>query len=407
MSTKHNESPHSAPPPHPEDNRVAFHWHNFINRLHTDRNTQILVVMIGALSIVVIATISVLFMFQPNAQAEGKVIVPKIDVETDVEENSNEIVEEPRVEPIVENEPLVIPRHIDGLVVARDDANKVPACIMIENAAFDGVRPQSGLSAASVVYEVIVEGGITRWMAVFAGEHANIVGPVRSARDTYLEFASEYNCAYLHAGGSFTALQALQNFGMRDIDGLRESKWFWRDPNKYAPHNFFTNTDNAYEAISSGHSWTDTPTYDSWKFADETDLAELDEATATEINIYLGGAYDVRYVYNTEGKYYERWNGGVLSIDANNGDTIKTRNIIIQKVPPGVEIEGKSRINFSVTGEGEVYIFRNGQFVQGTWKKADRLGRTKFYDANGNEIPLARGTTWVEIVPETHTFDWK
>lgn len=398
---------HSAPPPHPDDNRVAFHWRNFVSRLHKDRNLQILVIMIGALSLVVIATISILFVFPPKApDASDKIVIPDIDIETDDVVIDTESQAGPD-ESNAEDTAVVLPRRLDGLVVARDDANKVPACIMIENAAFSGVRPQSGLSAASVVYEVIVEGGITRWMAVYAGEHANIVGPVRSARDTYLEFASEYNCAYLHAGGSFTALQALQNFGMRDIDGLREGKWFWRDPNKYAPHNFFTNTANAYDAITTGHSWTEPPTYDSWTFADETELSALGEATASEVNIYFGGAYDVKYVYNAEGKYYERWNGGVLSVDANNGDSIKTRNIIIQKVPPGEEIEGKSRINFSVTGEGEVYIFRNGQFVQGTWKKPDRLSRTKYYDADGNEIPLARGTTWVEIVPETHSFDWK
>lgn len=402
-----SNSSHSAPPPHPDDNRIAFHWRSFVNRLHTDRNTQILVVMIGALSVVVIATICVLFVFTPEEPAVAKIKVPAIDVNENAIRNTNVADAEETEEPIVEENPLVIPRQSDGLIVARDDANKVPACIMIENAAFDGVRPQSGLSAASVVYEIIVEGGITRWMAVFTGEHANIVGPVRSARDTYLEFASEYNCAYLHAGGSYTALQALQNFGLRDIDGLREGQWFWRDPNKYAPHNFFTNTDKAYEAISTGHSWTETPTYDSWKFVDDSELEKLDETTASEINIHFGGAYEVGYIYNTEGKYYERWNGGVLSVDANTGDSIKTRNIVIEKVPPGVEIEGKSRINFSVTGEGEVTIFRDGHFIQGTWKKPDRLSRTKFYDADGNEIPLARGTTWVEIVPETHSFDWK
>ncbi len=303
------------------------------------------------------------------------------------------------------DEPTVLARRLDGMMVAAADANIVPGCVMIENAAFDGVRPQSGLSAASVVYEVIVEGGITRLMAVYGGESADAIGPVRSARDTYLEFASEYNCGYAHAGGSYTAMLAIPRFDMRNIDALLESKYFWRDNNKYSPHNLFTNSENLYAAISDGHSWTDAPTYATWNFVNDEELPAGD--TATEVNIAFGGSYDVQYRYNTEGKYYERANGGVLQTDANTGNTLTTRNIIIETVPEGIYIEGKGRVNFAVTGEGDVYIFRNGVMTKGTWKKADRLDRTRYYDADGNEIALARGNTWVEVVPEGYSYDWK
>lgn len=301
--------------------------------------------------------------------------------------------------------PETMPRQIDGIVVTTADANLVPACVMIENAAFSGVRPQSGLAAASVVYEIVVEGGITRLMAVYAGEQADPVGPVRSARDTYLEFASEYNCAYVHAGGSYTAQQAIYNFELRDIDALREYQWFWRDSSKYSPHNLFTNTENLYKAIKEGHSWTEAPVYASWKFVDDKDLPAGE--AAQEVNIAFGGSYDVTYNYNTEGKYYERTNGGVLQTDANTDATLTTRNIIVQHVPPGIYIEGKGRVNFSVTGEGVVEIFRNGVLTKGTWKKSDRVSRTQFFDDTGTEIPLVRGNSWVEIVPEGYSVTWK
>lgn len=296
-------------------------------------------------------------------------------------------------------------RQIDGILVATAESNRVPACVMIENAAFSGVRPQSGLSAASVVYEVIVEGGITRLMAVFAGEQTDPVGPVRSARDTYLEFASEYNCGYVHAGGSYTAINAIPRFGLRDLDALRESRWFWRDAHKYSPHDLFTNTSNLYEAITTGHSWTDSPTYESWKFVDDVDLPNDD--SATEINLGFGGSYDVTYTFNSEDGYYERINGGQNHTDSNTGKILTARNIIVQHVPEGDFIEGKGRVNFSVTGEGEVNIFRNGMLTTGIWKKADRLARTKFYTSDGQEIPLVRGNTWVEIVPDGYSVDWK
>lgn len=304
-----------------------------------------------------------------------------------------------------EEPPLTQPRRIDGIVVATSDANKVPACVMIENAAFSGVRPQSGLSSASVVYEVIVEGGITRLMAVFAGEQADPVGPVRSARDTYLEFASEYNCAYVHAGGSYTAVTALPRLGMRYIDALREAKWFWRDSTKYSPHNLFTNTNNLYEAITQGHSWTQEPTYESWKFV--TDEKIPFGETVKEVNVRFGGSYDVTYTYNSDGKHYDRLNGGQAHADANTGKQLTVRNIIVQHVPVGDFIEGKGRVNFGVTGEGVVEIFRNGVVTKGTWKKTDRLDRTRFYDESGEQIALVRGNSWVEIVPEGYSVDWK
>lgn len=385
-----------------DQNPVAKRWHHFVEQLHEDRSLKIMVILLGVLSIVVIATIVIISILKPTIPEYGDRPIPNINIEdtTDVIDDVSNIEKE-------EETPLVRPRHSDGVVVATEHANKVPACVMIENAAFSGVRPQSGLSAASVVYEVIVEGGITRWMAVFAGETANTVGPVRSARDTYLEFASEYNCAYAHAGGSYTALLALQEKEMRDLDGLRESKWFWRDPGKVSPHNFFTNTPKLEEAITFGHNWTDEPTYDVWNFVDDEALDKLEEESVNEVNIYFGGSYDVKYVYNKEENFYERWNGGALSTDANTGNALTTRNIIIQQVPEGIPVEGKGRINFSVTGEGVVHIFRNGQHVEGTWKKEQRLWRTKYYDENDAEIPLARGTSWIEIVPVTHTFDWK
>lgn len=305
--------------------------------------------------------------------------------------------------------PTVLPRHADGIMVATADANAVPACVMIENAAFDGVRPQSGLSAASVVYEVVVEGGITRLMAIFAGEAADEVGPVRSARDTYIEFVSEYNCGYVHAGGSYTAMQAIPRFELRDIDALYEGKWFWRDSSKYSPHNLFTNTENLYKAMAEGHSWTEAPVYATWNFVDDADLPDgiTSGDPAVEVNIEFGGSYDVTYTYNADAKYYERANAGITQVDANNDRTLSVRNIILQHVPAGDYIEGKGRVNFSVTGEGAVEVVRNGVVTKGTWKKANRLDRTRFYDEAGVEIPLARGNTWVEVVPEGYTFNWK
>lgn len=303
-----------------------------------------------------------------------------------------------------EEMPLEMPRRLDGVVVPTEQANEVPICVMIENAAFGGVRPQSGLAAASVVYEVVVEGGITRFMAVFAGGESETVGPVRSARDTYLEFVSELNGAYVHAGGSYTAMLALQEFGLRDIDALREYSYFWRDPAKVAPHNLFTSTESLKQAVGD-HHWEDepAPSYDAWTFetldAGEPGPEAAGE-TATSVQVLFGGAYTAEFRYDEEDNSYPRMNGGVAHTDAVTGEQLAPRTIIIQHVGEGIPIEGKGRVNWPVTGSGDVEIFHSGKRYAGTWEKQNRLSRTRFFDEQGSPIPLSPGQLWVVIVPE-------
>ena len=301
--------------------------------------------------------------------------------------------------------PKTTPRRIDGVIVATEDANRVPACVMIENAAFGGVRPQSGLSKANVVYELIVEGGITRFMAIYAGETSNEVGPVRSARDTYLEYVSEYNCAYNHAGGSYTAMLAIQTFKLRNIDALQQGQYFWRASNKISPHNLFTSTENLYTAIDD-HNWNneEKPNYDSWSFVDDEKIEKTEENN--RVAVFFGGAYDTEFIYNTEKKSYERKNGGINHIDATTGEVLTARNVILQHVGEGIPIEGKGRINWPVTGEGNLDIFRLGQHIQGTWKKENRQSRTQYFDQNGKEIDLIRGNSWVQIIPPNISFEY-
>ncbi|MEK7539914.1 MAG: DUF3048 domain-containing protein [Patescibacteria group bacterium] len=298
-------------------------------------------------------------------------------------------------------ESSVAARHLDGMLVSTDEANTWPVCLMVENAAFDGVRPQSGLSQASVVYEVIVEGGITRLLAVYGGEAVTKIGPVRSARDTYIEFVSEMDCLYGYAGGSFTAAQATQSLALKTLNALSsDGRFFWRDKNIFAPHNLFTSSDLITLALRDKQLDTREPSYETWTFRDQPEEGSPEARQATLITLdFSTPAYQVRWEYKEEAGYYERYNGGVLHTDKENGQALTTRNIIVQMVPPGEYIEGKGRINFSVTGEGKVLVFRSGEVVEGTWKKADRVSRTQFFDAAGQPIELNRGNTWVEILP--------
>lgn len=309
--------------------------------------------------------------------------------------------------PKKEQKSSVLPRRLDGMLVSAKVSNILPACVIIENATFGGVRPQSGLSRALVVYEVIVEGGITRLMAVFGGESSDRIGPVRSGRDTYLEFVSEYNCMFSHAGGSFTAALAIPRFGIRNNDALWEPGFFWRDPHAAAPHNLFTSSELLDKALFHWRA-EPAPSFTPWYFVDALPPQGEQDTTGEHVTIRFGGAsaYDVEYRYVPAKKYYERWNGGTLQTDAVNGEIISARNVVIQKVGVGDYIEGKGRVNWPVTGEGEVIVYREGRKTVGRWKKMDRQARTEFLDDHGNPLPLVRGNTWVEIVPPHIVIDF-
>lgn len=306
--------------------------------------------------------------------------------------------------------PAELPRALDGVLVPAAESNLTPLCVMIENLAYEGVRPQYGLSEASVIYEVIVEGGITRFMAVFAGPgRIDMIGPVRSARDTYLEFASEYNCSYFHAGGSFTAIQALRRLKMRDVDGLIEYKYFWRERSRYAPHNFFTSLDNLRTATKN-HHWYDegAPTFASWLFQHADDLMDESALTnATDIQINFGTGYDVSFAYDATSNTYLRKNAGVAHMDAGTKTQLAPHTVIIQHVGAGIPIEGKGRVNWPVTGEGVVEIFHDGHVYAGRWTKPSRVERTQFVDEDGKSIPLGVGQVWIAIVPEHITSSYQ
>lgn len=381
------------------ENKIKKKFKEIIEKIKSNPKWQMGLLAI-AIALIFLAAVIVIFVV-PGDYRSAFSNFPKRNFSIDVNEFKNVNVDIPQ--------PKISARRLDGLMVATADANNLPICVMIENAAFSGVRPQSGLAAASIVYEVIVEGGITRLMAVYAGEQTDPVGPVRSARDTYIEFASEIDCMYTHAGGSETAMAALDGLKLKNLDALREGKYFWRDDSKSSPHNLFTKTSNLEDAALNGHSWKNEPTYDTWLFRDDNKARKTpgQEGYISNINIEYGGAYNVEYKFNFENNNYERYNGDDAHIDNNTGKILTTRKVIIQKVPPGWFLEGKGRINFAVTGEGEAVIFQEGEVIVGKWKKPNRLSRTLFFDGNGNEIEFIRGNTWLDIVPDGINNFWQ
>ncbi|MFA6098280.1 MAG: DUF3048 domain-containing protein [Patescibacteria group bacterium] len=294
-------------------------------------------------------------------------------------------------------------RLLDGLNVGADKAHFWPYAVMIENLLT--VRPQSGLSQASVVYEALAEGGSTRFMAVFdPSEKIPELMPVRSARPYYLEWASEYGVLYAHAGGSPKALTVIREIpDFHDLDALSSnSKYFWRDTSKAAPHNLVTSSDKMNFALRDKGLLDKLADFSTWIFKDEAALADRgDDGKKVTFNFSSGLTYKVEFVYNQAENVYLRFNAGQPHLDKNTNQQIKVKNVIVQLTPEPELDGGKGRLDIYVGGEGKAWVFRDGQAIEAVWKKATRTDRTRFYDLNGQEIQLDRGNTWIHVISKT------
>lgn len=303
--------------------------------------------------------------------------------------------------------PTVFARTLDGVLVGKQgEAAPFPLGIIIEN--LPETRPQYGLSLVSVVYETLVEGGATRFLAVFPGapEGATKIGPVRSLRSYYAEWVSEYHAAIAHAGGSPDALRMVIAFTMKDVNAIgHEAMYFVRDHAFAAPHNLFS-SGALLSALLRDKGWTKATAFTPWTFKDDMPL-EARPADDQYVRVKFSGvAFETEFRYRRATNTYARFNAGKPHTDALTGEQLQVKNVVVQIVPKVLAIGEKGRLTLDVHGTGKALIFVDGGMNVGTWRKADRTGRTEFFFEDGSPAQLNRGQTWVEVVPEDKTVEY-
>ncbi|EKE06746.1 MAG: hypothetical protein ACD_18C00289G0001, partial [uncultured bacterium] len=240
-------------------------------------------------------------------------------------------------EEVVENseeENCQFSRLLDGVCVETlEETNPELVAVMIEN--HTEARPQSGLAKASIVYEAPVESNYSRFMAIFPKEtEVNKVGPVRSARQYYLDWLREYgeDIMYMHVGGSPEALATIvSDKRIFDFNEFSKGPYFWRSTDRYAPHNVYTNSENwqiGWEKLGIKEN-TD---FKSWKFRDIGNCEGIGETCVDEITIdFLPPYYSATWKYNSSTRKYARYQIEGRHLDQ-DGTAIEADTIIVQKV---------------------------------------------------------------------------
>jgi hypothetical protein len=294
--------------------------------------------------------------------------------------------------------PPVYTCPIDGLRTSVEASKRRPLAIMVENHV--KARPQSGLSQACLVYETVAEGGITRFMAIYVHEDAEIVGPVRSARDYFVSLARQYDALYAHAGGSPGGYKAIKMLGLADLDQFSNTAAYWRTKRRRAPHNLYTSTARLRRQAALRNYALET-VYEAIGHKKEAPAGERPAKFSLEIN-FSRFSYRVKWVYDPNSNSYTRYIAGKPDIDAATKQLIKAKNIVVQYTSINV-IDRAGRVHLDLLGEGKAIIFQDGRVIPARWQRLTFSELTRFYNTEGQEIKFNPGQTWIEIVDPRRT----
>lgn len=306
-------------------------------------------------------------------------------------------------EPRTEESPL------NGLLFTKTEMDimktRRPVVVMTDNQA--DARPQSGIGSADVVIEANAEGGITRLMAIYWSVAPEKVGPIRSMRQYFLEWASEYDPLVIHDGCAsstdirINACGNLYSYSMKDL----ATTGAWRSSEngtKVAPHNEFSSITYAWD-YAKKYNWDSFPTaFESWKFKPDATVSQRGDKTTVKIAFHTrlsnNGLYDVQWTYDKSTNSYYRQVGGQASVDAETNSQVYSKDVIVQAVSMVQSGDEKGHLIITTIGQGTATFLMDGKITTGTWKKTSRTDRTTYYDNNGKEIEFNRGKIWVEMV---------
>lgn len=289
---------------------------------------------------------------------------------------------------------------LTGLEVSKEQSERPVTAIMIENSP--DARPQSGVINAGVVFEAIAEGGITRYLCLYQEMMPGLIGPVRSLRPYYLDWAAAFDPSIVHVGGSANALTEVRSGKYKDADQFFNGGYFWRATDRYAPHNVYTSGEKMDQLNQAKGYAASTFTAFRRKAA-----APSPTPNATKINVDVSGPlYNSAYNYDTATNTYYRFLNGKPDNNREGGQ-IHPNVVIVLKIPHTLVYEDGYRESLTTIGSGEAVIFQDGAFAPVTWNKADKKSQITFTDVSGAPVKLNPGITWITAIPTNKSVTWQ
>lgn len=291
-----------------------------------------------------------------------------------------------------QNSSNLVQAPLSGLDVEASLAARPVTGIMIENS--EEARPQSGLIDADVVFEAIAEGGITRFLALFQSRKPEYIGPVRSARPYYVEWAKTFDASYVHAGGSPDGLQTISNLGVKDVNAFAYGDdVFYRTTDRSSPHNLYSSF-KGLDKVNQDEGFTSSK-FTGW--IRKKDVPQTPTAKTIDITI-SSPYYNPSYVYDATTNSYLRSEGGELHKDEKSSKQLSPKTVLVM-----VMNRSQNGIYsvYKTNGSGKFLSFQDGIVTEGTWSRTNTTDQYTFKDANGFDYLFNKGQTWVSIVTDT------
>jgi len=285
------------------------------------------------------------------------------------------------------------------LVSSASLASRPVTGLMIENSL--AARPQSGLVDAGVVFEAVAEGGITRFLALYQEAQPQYIGPIRSTRPYFIDFALGFDASLGHVGGSPDALSDIKTLNVKDLDEFYNGSSYWRITSRAAPHNVYTSFAKL-DALNQAKGYTSstfTP------FVRKNDVPQTPTASSIDFEI-SGSDYNPHYQYDPSTNSYLRFQDGQPHTDQQTGTQISPKVVIALVMPESLAAD-KDHTIYADVGSGKMYVFQDGIVSIGTWSKNNRQSQFVFKDLDGLPMKLNTGQTWISIVGNASDVTYK
>lgn len=289
--------------------------------------------------------------------------------------------------------------RLTGEWIKEELAEKRPYAVMINN--IQAASPQSGTSQASILYEAVVEGGITRLMGIFEDFDSERIGSVRSARHYFVSFADEYDAIFCHYGQTKYATAKIKELGVDNLSGLSGigSTVFYRVSGIKAPHNAFASYNGILKGTKTlGYRTTLRKNVNTFQFYNKETKPKGD--SAAKVTLGFSNYTSPYFKYNKKKAQYYRYQFGKKHVDKATGETLVFKNLIIQVVDEwNIDKNGYQTMDIE-NSSGDGYYITDGKVEKITWKKNESKKSRTYYDSSGEELKLNVGKTYIAIYPK-------
>lgn len=314
---------------------------------------------------------------------------------------------DPTIEPTDEPDQIEVNHEgkmrstLTGLWVPEEIGKKRPYAFQFSN--FKTVRNQWGIGQADIVYEAIVEGGITRLLGIGENYSGDRIGSTRSSRHYFVSIADEYDAIYIHYGKTKYATAKMKELGIDNLDGETGigTTVFYRDKSMKAPHNAFASLKGILAGIEKkGYETMHTEGYEPHYSFYEEDTDLTGGTSVKKLTLDFSGYNTPYFEYNLSDKLYYRYQFGGPHIDSNTGSQLTFKNIIVQFVKEWDIDKNDYQTMDLEDASGTGYYITNGTMVPITWKKNEKNRWMRYYDEAGQELTINPGKSYIAMFPD-------